>query len=165
MLRSKLMKKGDGRLAKKRCPRCKKVRTKWLDPNYIYGDDHREMWQRHEEQLICHICADRLGLPPRFAKDPDVHSHKHIQKPKFQHDCKKCVFLGGMISKSRGMLDIYWCPSKNKNLSSIIGRYGSDGHEYYSSHPPEAFAGPFEFYEKTDYVRFAIEREIGRAHV
>ena len=69
MMRSKDMKPGDGSIARKRCPRCKKVRAKWFGGNYL-GGAPREMWQKHEGQLICHICAERLGLEPKIVLDP-----------------------------------------------------------------------------------------------
>ena len=53
-------------IARKRCPRCKKVRAKWFGANYTFKP--RAMWQRFEGQLVCHICADRVGLSPKLAK-------------------------------------------------------------------------------------------------
>ena len=67
MMRSENMKKGSCRVAKKRCPKCKKIRTKWFHANYVWADSPRKMWQKYEGQLICHICADRLGLPPKLS--------------------------------------------------------------------------------------------------
>jgi hypothetical protein len=67
MMRSKNTKPGSHRIAHKRCPRCKKVRVKWFDANYVWCGSPRKMWQHYEGQLICHICAERLGLPPKLA--------------------------------------------------------------------------------------------------
>lgn len=73
-------------------------------------------------------------------------------KPKFTHDCERCVFLGHVKSRlepedeSQEAIDIYWCKSPRiQSLDSVIGRYSCDGPDYYSSHPPEAFAGPEEY--------------------
>lgn len=43
------------------------------------------------------------------------------------------------------------------SLDSILGRYGSEGHEYFSSHPPEAMAGPEEYLAIADkWYLFAL---------
>lgn len=67
MMRSKHMASGSGCIARKRCPRCKKVRAKWFGPNYLWRTKPRAMWQRVEEKLVCHICCERFGLKPKFA--------------------------------------------------------------------------------------------------
>lgn len=46
-----------------------------------------------------------------------------IEKPKFIHDCKNCIFLG-----HHEKYDMYFCP----NEPTIILRYGNDGYEYSS---------------------------------
>ena len=58
--------------------------------------------------------------------------------PRFEHDCKKCHFLGQYEK-----YDLYWCetPSELKTLDSLLARYGNDGPEYLSSCPPGAFIG------------------------
>lgn len=68
-------------------------------------------------------------------------------KPKFAHDCERCVFLGRIDSENESeAIDIYWCKSPTiQSLDSVIGRYSCDSSDYYSSHPPEAFAGPEEY--------------------
>jgi hypothetical protein len=69
----KAPKKWGASIARKRCPRCKKVRAKWFGANYVWVGGHRAMWQHFEGQLVCHVCAERLGLPPRFAQNPNYH--------------------------------------------------------------------------------------------
>ncbi len=65
---------GSSCIARKRCPRCKKVRAKWFGANYIWPDKPRAMWQRFQGQLVCHICAERAGLPPKFAPAPQTNT-------------------------------------------------------------------------------------------
>lgn len=68
-------------------------------------------------------------------------------KPVHQHDCDRCVYLG-TINRDRfgddvdgNKIDCYWCKSPSSpNLDSVIGRFGSNGPDYSSSLPPEAFA-------------------------
>jgi hypothetical protein len=66
------------------------------------------------------------------------------QKPIYTHDCDKCVYLGTYENRRHGyseQIDCYWCAKPDfPRLSSILGRYGSDGPQYSSSMPPEAFA-------------------------
>ena len=76
-------------------------------------------------------------------------------EPKHTHDCDKCTYLGS-VKKWRAskndytIIDCYVClKADSPNLHSIIGRYGSDGPEYASSHPPEAFE------EKDTYLTHA----------
>jgi hypothetical protein len=60
-----------------------------------------------------------------------------MDHPRYQHDCQKCKYLGQFEE-----YDFYWCKSHNlPTLDSILARYGSDGPEYLSSHPPGAFCG------------------------
>jgi len=59
-------------------------------------------------------------------------------QPRFQHDCDCCVFLGPVdICGQRW--DIWTCPpgeSSNHHIgSSLIARYGDEGHEYVSRPP------------------------------
>jgi hypothetical protein len=44
-------------------------------------------------------------------------------KPKFEHDCDDCVFLGHYLEN-----DLYYCPKE----PTILARYGADGPEYTS---------------------------------
>src|SRR5271170_1456356 len=87
MMRSKNSKPGSGSIARKRCPRCKKVRAKWFGANYLWATKSRAMWQRHDDLLVCHICCDRLGLKPKFApKSAQVKSHESTgNKQPFYH--------------------------------------------------------------------------------
>lgn len=77
-----------------------------------------------------------------------------FHKPRYQHDCKKCVFLGRY-----GKLDIYWCDNSYPNLSSVIARQSSRPDNYASTHPPMAFAGPVEYLQIADkWYHFALKR-------
>lgn len=54
-------------------------------------------------------------------------------KPKFQHDCDSCIFLGTITSEGEDY-DIWTCPSSNKNgYAIVIARFGDDGPEYAST--------------------------------
>lgn len=66
------------------------------------------------------------------------------KKPRHTHDCEKCIFLGRSDdSKEGAQIDVYWCVSPSmRSLDSVIGRFGSDGPDYFSSHPPEAMSDP-----------------------
>jgi len=60
--------------------------------------------------------------------------------PYFQHDCIKCVFLGGVILNTplgeNRRFDIYICPSSQTHkLDSILARFGNEGPEYLSYNP------------------------------
>lgn len=50
-------------------------------------------------------------------------------KPRFQHDCDRCVFLG-----SDEVYDFYFCRGNEKkpveHTATVIARFGSDGPEY-----------------------------------
>jgi len=70
MMRCKDTGPGCSYIARKRCPRCKKVRAKWFHPNYL--GSKRAMWQKHEGILVCHICAERLGLLPKIVGGPKI---------------------------------------------------------------------------------------------
>lgn len=47
--------------------------------------------------------------------------------PKFEHDCKKCRFLG---PNKKDDHDLYFC--WQTELPTVIARYGNYGHEYKS---------------------------------
>ena len=73
-------------------------------------------------------------------------------KPVHEHDCDACKYLGtytvlpDSIPGEDKYIDCYWCDNPgHPNLSSVIGREGSDGPAYSSSHPPEAFAAKQEY--------------------
>ena len=74
-------------------------------------------------------------------------------KPVHEHDCDACIYLGtytDLGDKKDKHIDCYWCKSRdNDNLHSVIGRHSSEGSDYASSHPPEAFA------EKQEYLKHA----------
>lgn len=47
---------------------------------------------------------------------------------RFQHACDKCQFIG-----QSGSVDVWYCHNaSNPRLSSVIGRWGHDGPEYWS---------------------------------
>lgn len=78
-------------------------------------------------------------------------NHKDKTEPSFIHDCSRCIFLGNVKTNQQGYgdsWDLWWCPKVSvpgaANSSSVICRYGNDGHEYSSSLPPECFASPLE---------------------
>jgi hypothetical protein len=81
-------------------------------------------------------------------KEAKKDAKERNMKPKHKHDCTHCVFLGtyldnkvNNIQGTRDEIDCYWCDKPDfPSLSSILGRYGSEGPEYFSYHPPEAFA-------------------------
>ena len=52
------------------------------------------------------------------------------QKPKFQHDCSNCEYLGTFFD-----LDVYLCRSRSANVlgGSLIARHGDDGPDYAST--------------------------------
>ena len=90
----------------------------------------------------------RRPAPPQHRPAPQ---HK---APRFRHDCDRCVYLGRFDYHVRGRFyrhDLYWCASLSlDSLASFIARFGDDGPEYRSSHPPEAFC--------VDYDPSAMER-------
>ena len=50
-------------------------------------------------------------------------------KPHYEHDCKKCMYLGDFIHD--GILyDLYVCSHQNMEIDTLIARYGDDGPEY-----------------------------------
>lgn len=61
-------------IARKRCPRCKKVRAKWFGANYLWPDKPRAMWQRFDGQLVWSGSVSFLGatriMPPTHACTP-----------------------------------------------------------------------------------------------
>ncbi len=58
--------------------------------------------------------------------------HFKSQSNRFWHDCDACKFLGQFEE-----YDLYWCinPS-HRPLDSLLFRFGNEGCEYLSSHPP-----------------------------
>jgi hypothetical protein len=60
---------------------------------------------------------------------------RHVGAPKFNHDCKRCRFLGQTIGGGK-LHDLYVCErigSDDREMSpSLIARYGDEGREYYS---------------------------------
>jgi hypothetical protein len=47
---------------------------------------------------------------------------------RYQHDCNNCIFLGHYKE-----YDLYYCPSDRGAIySTVIARYGNEGHEYAS---------------------------------
>ncbi len=50
-----------------RCPRCKKLRMKWLPANWMHAG--RKPWQMYKKQLICFVCVDRLHVEGELMDD------------------------------------------------------------------------------------------------
>ena len=74
--------------------------------------------------------------------------------PTFTHDCDRCFFLGTVHTKDQsygGTWDLWWCAYTvvpgSSDHSSVICRYGNEGHEYSSSMTPECAAEPVQFIE------------------
>lgn len=72
--------------------------------------------------------------------------------PRFRHDCDNCLFFGQC-----GELDLYVCLNKhnwkrpeNSNIDSMLLRAGNVPSNYYSFHPPEAFADPKDFVKQME---------------
>lgn len=59
--------------------------------------------------------------------------------------------------------DLYYCVCKSmRSLDSILFRYGDEVSEYISSHPPEAFTSPKDFYTNTrGLYKIALARAKG----
>ena len=49
-----------------------------------------------------------------------------MKKPKFQHDCEKCQFMGHYLDH-----DMYYC-DQSEFSPTVVVRYGSQGPEYQS---------------------------------
>jgi hypothetical protein len=82
-----------------------------------------------------------------------------MDKPRFTHDCSACVFLG-----QSDEYDLWWCPDREGTageLASVILRHADDGPEYYSSHPPGAFAGAEEvLQQKADHANGVFSEKL-----
>lgn len=50
-------------------------------------------------------------------------------KPKYKHDCGKCVFLGNWSNNDMEH-DLYYCSQGGH--STVVSRHGDDGEEYTS---------------------------------
>jgi hypothetical protein len=48
-------------------------------------------------------------------------------KPRWEHDCKRCQYLG-----TYGSVDMYFCDKQKIGGLTVVARYGSDGPEYTS---------------------------------
>jgi hypothetical protein len=48
------------------------------------------------------------------------------------------------------------CPSDDADLSSILGRFGNKDSEYYSAVQPEAVVEKSHYYDRLDFLRFAL---------
>ena len=82
-----------------------------------------------------------------------------LRRPRFVHDCDRCIFLGGSTIEGGRPADFYWCPDrKSESMSSMIARYGDEGREYLSSSPPEAFADPLYLLQKRKWYRTLLRR-------
>lgn len=83
------------------------------------------------------------------------------EQPYHTHDCDRCVSLGNAYDHRGEVVgDMYWCQSPSSpSLDSVMFRYGSEGSQYISAHPPNDFQS-VESYAK-HYSWFPII--IGRA--
>lgn len=55
---------------RKRCPKCKKVRMKWLPANFMH--DFRKKWEKDENgRLVCFLCANGYSGPEGHKKRMD----------------------------------------------------------------------------------------------
>lgn len=48
-----------------------------------------------------------------------------MEKPRYQHDCSTCTFLGRYKE-----YDLYYCPQGGREI--VIGRFSDDGPDYIS---------------------------------
>jgi hypothetical protein len=78
--------------------------------------------------------------------------------PHHQHDCDHCISLGSAIHDGKPV-DFYWHIDKaHRSLDSVLVRFSSEGADYWSGHPPEAFAGPESFVQLLyEHDRPAVE--------
>src|SRR3990167_2809320 len=53
-----------------------------------------------------------------------------MNKPKYQHDCDECVFLGTFQNEQD--TDLYWCGEKKGILPTVIARFSDEGSDYAS---------------------------------
>lgn len=79
-----------------------------------------------------------------YAADPCEACLRAYLPPKHEHDCEACRYLG-QVQDGGDVVDVYWHVSSTSSLASVIGRRSSEGHDYASSNPPEAFSGPGEY--------------------
>lgn len=54
-------------------------------------------------------------------------------KPRFQHNCEDCIFLGAVSLRGdhQGYYDLYYC-NNGPFGPTLLARYGDEGHEYAS---------------------------------
>lgn len=55
----------------------------------------------------------------------------HEGTPRWQHDCKRCRFLGQTIGGGR-LHDLYVHERDDNRSPTVIARYGDDRHDYYA---------------------------------
>ncbi len=103
--------------------------------------------------------GDLLTVPESYWCDNHIQGKEYHRplmntKPVHVHDCDTCIYLGtikprttdGKATDTEQFIDCYWCAdTTHPGLSSVIGRYGSEGSEYASSHPPESFAMKYDY--------------------
>jgi hypothetical protein len=76
--------------------------------------------------------------------------------PQYKHDCKRCKFLGLYYDTPKKRHDLYICIHENN--ATIISRFGSDGHEYWSADLSIAIRLSCD--ERHEFARIAIKRAI-----
>ena len=93
-------------------------------------------------------------------------------KPKYQHDCKTCVFLGGHTAPESSLYyDLYYC--LQYGMPTVLARYGDPDHEYLSGAPMSFQRSAFLDKNNTSPLAEAYRRAIekgyfakkGQAHV
>ena len=122
------------------------------DPeDYERDDEHliktvrslgKNSWGEHAELRIVELPHNPIGY--------EIAEHDGVERvfpvyspaildttrPHWEHDCDSCVFLGGVVVNGE-RTDAYACikTGENRNMDSVISRFGNDGHAYSSMHP------------------------------
>jgi hypothetical protein len=54
-------------------------------------------------------------------------------KPRYQHDCEACTYLGRYADAAGHISDLYFCiQGLGAGLPTVVARHGDRGHEYTS---------------------------------
>lgn len=75
-------------------------------------------------------------------------------KPKYKHDCDRCVFLGTYDDDGIPK-DLYYCAEGGFNQDTVVSRFSSDGPDYLSG---MSFANSGAVPSLVEAKRRAIER-------
>lgn len=57
-------------------------------------------------------------------------SEENVLRPKWQHDCQYCTYLGATPDIDGAQLDLYVCA--RQRILTVLARYGHEGHQYFS---------------------------------